>query len=62
VQPETTAEVIKHFNPQGLKGATYFVYRGIKVSEKGKSEKIQKDIDTPYHMRFGGDLHPGTVE
>ena len=40
---ETTPEIIKHYNREGLGGAEYFIYSGVKVCEKGKLESILKD-------------------
>lgn len=42
---ETSPEIIQYFNPHGLNGSNYFVYKGIKVCEFGKSEEIQDKMD-----------------
>ena len=42
---ETTKEVMMHYNPKGLNGAKYFVYKGRKVCELGKIDEIEKEMD-----------------
>lgn len=67
---ETTAEIIKHFNPQGLKGGKYFIYDGVKVCEMGTQEAaqayndrdLQRDIFGPkegINLVGNHHLHPG---
>lgn len=57
---ETSPEIIKHFNRNGLGGSEYFVYQGIKVCEYGQSEKIEKDMDTPIGNKLFGP-NEGTI-
>lgn len=40
---ETSPEIIKHYNRNGLNGAKYFIYQGIKVCETGKLEEVIKE-------------------
>lgn len=38
---ETTPEIIAHYNRNGLNGAEYFIYNGIKVYPLGKKAEIE---------------------
>ena len=58
---ETSAEVIKHFNPKGLgvnpltnQPNRYFVYEGIKICEKGQIESIETENNQPMSERLQG--------
>jgi hypothetical protein len=42
---ETSAEIMKHFNRNGLGKAKYFIFQNVKVCEFGQSEKIQEELD-----------------
>lgn len=51
---EASDEVIKQFYPQGLDGAGYFWYQGVRVYEKGKrAETEKKEAMTLGQMKFG---------
>jgi hypothetical protein len=50
---EVGPEIIKHFNPQGLKGASYFIYRGIKVCQKDMTDKVSKELSIPHYAKSG---------
>lgn len=59
---ETTAEVIRHFNPRGLginpltrKENRYFLYDGVKVCEAGQIDEIEEEINVPQAVRMHGD-------
>lgn len=43
---ETSPEIIGHFNPKGMNGAKYFLYRGRKICESGKVDEIEGEIST----------------
>lgn len=51
---ETTPEVIAKLNRNGLGGAKYFIYKGVKVCEYGKVEEIIAEEDTPVSDRVMG--------
>lgn len=51
---ETTPEIIDHFNKQGLGGARYFVYKGIKVCAEGELEPIQEYLAKTMEERVHG--------
>ena len=40
---ETTPNILQLFNRNGLNGAKYFVYKGVKVCLQGEAEQIEKD-------------------
>lgn len=50
---ETTQEVINHFNRQGLNGAKFFIYSGIKVYPLGKSDEIEDTFTDPLELKTG---------
>lgn len=52
---ECSPEIIKHYNPQGLGGAEYFIYQDVFVYPVGKSELIKKDMQIPLATRLHGD-------
>lgn len=51
---ETTPEIVKYFNRNGLKGADYFIYKGIKVCEYGKREAIVDHENEQMDYRLHG--------
>lgn len=51
---ETTPEIIKLLQPNGLNGAKYFCYKGVKVCEFGKIDEIEDEESKTIHDR----LHP----
>ena len=54
---ETTPEIIKYFNPAGLNGSKFFIYKGIKVCPMGESDKIDDEINQDLnitHAKFTG--------
>lgn len=55
---ETTPEVIASFNRQGLKGAKFFIYQGIKVCEHGKTQEIIAQMDKPLTTMLFGPEEP----
>lgn len=46
---ETTEAIISHFNPKGLCGREYFIYKGVKVCSMGRSEDINDKIEIPLY-------------
>lgn len=52
---ETTKEIIDHYNKQGLGRSEYFIFQGIKVTEYGKSERIQKELSKQLGQVLYGD-------
>lgn len=46
---ETTPEMVKYLNPRGLRGAKYFIYKGVRVCEHGMAE----DIDAMENEQIG---------
>lgn len=57
---ETTPEIIKHYNRNGLKGSKFFIFQGIKVCEYGQSEKIEDENNTQLDVKLFG-AKEGTV-
>lgn len=51
---ETTPEIIAHYNRQGLKGAKYFLFNGVKVCEIGQKAAILAEIDQPLSVKLHG--------
>jgi hypothetical protein len=51
---ETSADVIQRMMPQGLGGAKFFIYQGIKVCEYGQKEAVEADMDRPVGERLHG--------
>lgn len=41
---ETSLDLIKYLNPQGLGKERYFTYRNIQVCEEGKRAEIEKEL------------------
>lgn len=54
---ETSPEIIQYFNRNGLNGAKFFIYEGIKVAPFGESEAIEGSN----HEQLGQRIH-GTAE
>lgn len=55
---ETHEKIINHFNPGGLNGSPYFIYKGVRVCLTGETEKVLKD---PLSVQASKRLH-GTKE
>lgn len=51
---ETTPDMIRHYNRNGLNGAKYFVFEGIKVCEHGMSEKLEEDHSEDMAVKLHG--------
>lgn len=51
---ETSPEVMAHYQPRGLNGAKFFVYRGIKVCPYGMVEKIEEEMNEPLAQKIFG--------
>lgn len=51
---ETSQEIIDYLNPNGLNGAKYFIYQGVKVYPEGKTAEIESEEDKPIHERLHG--------
>ena len=51
---EADMDVIAHYNPQGLGGAQYWIFQGIKVFPTGKSDEIMEKESVPMEKR----VHP----
>lgn len=41
---ETSDDIINYYNKAGLKGQEYFIFRGIKVTQFGKSEDLDEKL------------------
>ena len=52
---ETSDEIIKYYNPKGLNGAEYFIFKGVKVAPYEQSASIQERLDQPMAERLHGD-------
>lgn len=50
---ETTDEVINFFNPAGLGGASYFIYKGIKVCREGLTDTLSKELNIAHYKKSG---------
>lgn len=48
---ETSKEIVKHLNPRGLGGAKYFIFKNIKVAEKGTVDDLINE-ETAQETRF----------
>lgn len=57
---EATEQIINHFNKKGLKGSSYFIYKGIKVYPLGKTEEIESEESIPATEKMHG-TSDGTV-
>lgn len=51
---ETTQDVIRHFNRNGMNGAKFFIYNGLKVCEFGKIEEIEAEMNEPVGRKIHG--------
>ncbi len=51
---ETTPEIISHYNRNGLNGAQYFIYSGIKVYPLGKKAEIEKKENEQMGQKIHG--------
>jgi len=51
---ETTPELVHYYNKRGLGPNDYFIYKGIKVCEYGKSEACQAKIDADMNRLMHG--------
>lgn len=53
---EASEDIIKHYNRNGLGTAEYFIYQGVKVYPKGKTDEIvKKEQETIYNKLHGKD-------
>lgn len=50
---ETAPEITAHFNPKGLGGVDYWIYKGVKIVSVGKQEAVDKFIKMPMHVKQG---------
>lgn len=55
---EASEELINHFNPLGMNGSEYFIYKGIKVFPHGKAEIILKEENIPLAKKIFGPKSP----
>lgn len=55
---ETTPEIIKYHNPNGLGRAEYFIYRGIKVAPVGQAERLMEQENYPLRKKILGPETP----
>ena len=51
---ETHPEIVSYFNRVGLGAQKYFLYKGIKVTEYGKADALQEELDLPIYQRLHG--------
>ncbi len=51
---ETSPEIIRHYNRNGLNGAKYFIYQGIRVCEAGQLEAVQDELNRSMNDRAHG--------
>ena len=51
---ETSPEIVGHYNKKGMGALPYFIYRGVKVCEYGKSEQIQNALDADLNRLMHG--------
>jgi hypothetical protein len=51
---EASPEIIAHYNRNGLNGAKFFIYSGIKVYPTGKTQEIEDEINTPLGQTLHG--------
>lgn len=51
---EAPQEVIDYHNPNGLNGARFFIYKGIKVYPAGEMEAIKKEQSIQLGQRLHG--------
>lgn len=56
---ETTADIIKHFQPHGMGGQEYFCYKGIKICEgiPGKPGEKSAALEEKLEMQMGALVH-----
>ena len=54
---EASEAIIAHYNPAGLGGQEYFIYKGIKIFPTGKTSMIEDQEN----MSMERKLHGGTV-
>lgn len=58
---ETTEDLIKYFNPNGLGGAQYYIHDGIMICKYGDKEKCINNMELSAHERLHGTLD-GIIE
>lgn len=51
---ETSAEVIKNYNPGGLNGQKFFSYKGVLVCETGTTQACEDDMHKSLHRVIHG--------
>lgn len=51
---EAPKDIIDYYNRNGLGGARYFIYKGVKVCESGQLDSVTDDLSTQtLHRTFG---------
>jgi hypothetical protein len=61
---EADEDIIKYFNPQGLGGADYFMYKSVKVIRKGKVDEVNRKLKASIavNQQYTGITIEGTHE
>lgn len=50
---EASPEITAHFNPRGMGGADYWIYKSVKIVPNGNKEAVDKLIKMPMHEKQG---------
>ena len=51
---EATQEIIDYYNPNGLGGSKFFIYKGVKVFPTGRTEEIENELDQDLSEKIHG--------